>query len=66
MINAIIIDDEQHCIDRLKDLLIADHSAWVQLIGISQTVEEGIKLITSIKPDLIFLDVSIIICIAYS
>jgi two-component system LytT family response regulator len=59
MINAIIIDDEQHCIDRLKDLLIADHSAWVQLIGISQTVEEGIKLITSIKPDLIFLDVQI-------
>ena len=57
MIEAIIIDDEQHCIDRLATLLMAEHS--VKLSATAQKVDEGIELINSIKPGLIFLDVQI-------
>ena len=59
MINAVIIDDEQHCIDRLKGLLITDHSVSVQLTGTSNSVDEGIKLVSAVQPDLIFLDVQL-------
>ena len=59
MVKAVIIDDEQHCIDRLKSLLIANHSATVQIIGSSQSVEEGIKQVETLQPDLIILDVQL-------
>jgi two-component system LytT family response regulator len=59
MIKSVIIDDEQHCIDRLKRLLIANHSATVEIIGCSQTVEEGIKQVATLRPDLILLDVQL-------
>lgn len=59
MINAVIIDDEQHCVDRLKNMLNADFSTSVQLSGCAQSVNEAIQLIANVKPDLIFLDVQI-------
>ncbi|HET7119331.1 MAG TPA: response regulator [Hanamia sp.] len=59
MINAVIIDDEQHCIDRLKDLLIQNQALSVQLKGAARTVNEGIKQISVLQPDLVFLDVQI-------
>ncbi|MEO9022771.1 MAG: LytTR family DNA-binding domain-containing protein [Ginsengibacter sp.] len=58
MIQAIIIDDERHCIDRLATLLAAENTP-VEIIGTAQTVEEGIRLINSLDPGLIFLDVQI-------
>ena len=57
MIEAIIIDDEQHCSDRLATLLKEDQA--VELVGIAQTVEQGVALINTLKPGLIFLDVQI-------
>lgn len=58
MIKAIIIDDEQHCIDRLSRLVGAE-SALIELIGTATNPGEGLSLITSLNPDLIFLDVQL-------
>jgi len=58
MIRTIIVDDEQHCIDRLGGLL-AEHSESVHLMGTFKTVEEGINAIKKLQPDLVFLDVQI-------
>jgi two-component system LytT family response regulator len=59
MIKAIIIDDEQHCIDRLGNLLKQYHAGSVELIASALSVKEGIKAIREFQPDLIFLDVQI-------
>ncbi|MBL0356473.1 MAG: response regulator transcription factor [Chitinophagaceae bacterium] len=59
MIKAIIVDDEQHCIDRLTNLLQQYHSGTVQLLASASSVKEGIKVIREHQPDLIFLDVQI-------
>lgn len=58
MLKAIIIDDEQHCIDRLKTLLTL-HKDSVYLMNSFQTVEEALQGIEMLKPDLLFLDVQI-------
>ncbi len=57
MIKAIIIDDEQHCIDRLSYLLAQHYKSSIQLLSSIQSVEEGVAAIQQLKPDLIFLDV---------
>lgn len=57
MIRALIIDDEQHCIDRLIHLLLPVHKNLIEIIGTAGSVEEGIKSILSLQPGLIFLDV---------
>ena len=59
MIKAIIIDDEQHCIDRLSSLLKTNHTASIHLLGSAASVKDGIKAIKEQQPDLIFLDVQI-------
>ncbi len=59
MMKVLIIDDEQHCIDRLTKLLIPSHNSQLKITGTALTVEEGIKKIALLKPDLIFLDVQI-------
>lgn len=59
MIRAIIVDDEQHCIDRLTGLLKNNHAGRVDLTGAAVSVKEGIKLIKEQQPELIFLDVQI-------
>ena len=59
MIKVLIIDDEQHCIDRLTHLLIPSYEKLVEIIGSARSVEEGVKAITLLKPDLVFLDVQI-------
>ncbi len=60
MIKAIIIDDEQHCIDRLTLLLAKNHQQNFQLLAPAGTVKEGIRSIKEHQPDLIFLDVQIL------
>ncbi len=59
MITAIIIDDEQHCINKLESLLTEHCSASVSLKGSFKSIKEGIKAITQIQPELVFLDVRI-------
>ncbi|MEP7170074.1 MAG: LytTR family DNA-binding domain-containing protein [Bacteroidota bacterium] len=59
MIRALIIDDEQHCINRLSGLLEEHCKETVHVMDSYQSVEEGIKGIKKLQPDLIFLDVQI-------
>lgn len=59
MITAIIIDDEQHCINNLKHLLKENCSATVVLKGAFKTVDEGVAAIIQLQPELVFLDVEI-------
>ena len=59
MIRAIIIDDEQHCIDRLTGLLATYGKPHVHLIDTFQSVEEGTMAIEKLQPDLVFLDVKL-------
>jgi two-component system LytT family response regulator len=56
MINAIIIDDEQHCIDALA-ADISKHCGNVQIVDKCSSAKEGILAIKRNKPQLIFLDV---------
>jgi two-component system LytT family response regulator len=58
MIKAIIIEDEQHCIDRLRGLLAA-HADGVELLGAFTSVEEGAAAIKRLYPDVVFLDVEL-------
>lgn len=56
MINALIIDDEQHCID----VLVADLSkncSNVKVLNTCSSAKEGILAIKKFKPQLLFLDV---------
>lgn len=59
MIQAIIIDDEQHCIDRLDYLLSTYAGGLIQVAGAYMTVEKGVQAINSLKPDLVFLDIEV-------
>lgn len=59
MIKAIIIDDEQHCIDRLTMLLSGNSSNMVELLASVQSVDEGLTAIKTYKPQLVFLDIEI-------
>lgn len=59
MIRAIIIDDEKHCIESLSNLLLEEFSHKIEFTETAQTVNEGIKLILNLQPDLVFLDVQI-------
>ncbi len=56
MISAIIIDDEQHCIDALTADL-SKHCGNVEVIAKCNSAKEGILAIRKLKPQLIFLDV---------
>ncbi len=56
MLNAIIIDDEQHCIDALKADL-SRHCGNVEICDTCLSGKEGILAIKKHKPQLIFLDV---------
>ena len=56
MITAIIIDDEQHCIDALATDLLKNCSN-VEVIAKCNSAKEGMLSIKKLKPQLIFLDV---------
>ena len=56
---AIIIDDEQQCIDTLTHQLNHINDNTIELLGAFTTVEDGIKAIQQLHPDIIFLDVEI-------
>ncbi len=56
MINALIVDDEQHCIDTLKWEL-EEFSDRVNITGTVSNGAEAIKAIKVHEPDLVFLDI---------
>ncbi|OUS02742.1 hypothetical protein A9Q86_02715 [Flavobacteriales bacterium 33_180_T64] len=58
MIKTLIVDDEQHCIDRIKKL-IDDYGENLQIIATCNTVEDALKTTKKLRPDLVFLDIEI-------
>ncbi|MBE7172643.1 MAG: response regulator transcription factor [Williamsia sp.] len=59
MIKAIIVDDEQHCLDRLSNLLAAHCAEAIYVMGTYRSVVEGVEAIGKLRPELIFLDVEL-------
>ncbi|HVV56607.1 MAG TPA: LytTR family DNA-binding domain-containing protein [Mucilaginibacter sp.] len=59
MIKAVIIDDEQHCTDRLASLLDRYCRQSISLEGSYGSVEEGLQGIAETQPDLVFLDIQL-------
>ena len=57
-IRAIIVDDEKKSILTLNKLLDV-YCPHVKVIGTAQTVSESIETINFLKPDLVFLDISL-------
>ncbi len=55
-IKAIIVDDEQHCIDALQTML-EKKCPGVQVTGSAKSVREAKELIDDLQPDIVFLDV---------
>ncbi|WP_343701490.1 LytTR family DNA-binding domain-containing protein [Chitinophaga sp.] len=55
-IKAIIVDDEQHCIDALQAMLQKKCPEVTVLAGVN-SVEEARRVIDELAPDLVFLDV---------
>ena len=56
MIKAIIIDDEQNCIDSLL-FDLQKHCKEVNVLETCTSPKQGILSIKKLKPDLVFLDV---------
>lgn len=59
MIDAIIIDDEIHCIDHLGGLLKTYCGSLVRLAGSARSVAEGWEAIVGLQPQLVFLDIQL-------
>lgn len=57
MIRTIIIEDEQKSRE-LLDAMIRTHCPDLEMVGFASDVKEGVELIKSSKPDLVFLDIS--------
>lgn len=53
---AIIVEDELHSRAFLKNI-IETYCRDIQLIGMAEGVESGVQLITSLQPDIVFLDI---------
>lgn len=59
MITAIIVDDEQHCIDTLTQMIRAHLGQTIHLLPGAQSIEEAAASINQYKPQLVFLDIEI-------
>ena len=58
MIKAIVVDDEQHCIDRIAHLL-SHYKETVELAAVCGSNKQAMARIKQIKPDVVFLDVQL-------
>ena len=56
MINALIIEDEKKSADALVQLL-KNYCPGISILGTGENVKEGVELVRTLKPELIFLDV---------
>lgn len=59
MINAIIVDDEQHCVNRLSGLLEQHFGSTVRVLDSFNTVDTALTGSKQLQPDLVFLDMQI-------
>ncbi|HWY11750.1 MAG TPA: response regulator, partial [Bacteroidia bacterium] len=56
MIKALIIEDEQKSREMLA-MLVQQNCPTLQMLGSAKNVTEGVEMINTLKPDLIFLDI---------
>lgn len=56
MITAVIVDDEDHCIDTLS-LLIREYCPDVEIVATSRSAKDGIRAVTDHRPAILFLDI---------
>ena len=56
MINAILVDDELHCLKALK-MLLNEHCKHVGVLDECRSAHEALESINKFKPDLVFLDI---------
>ncbi len=56
MIDAIIIDDEVHCLETLE-MLLKEHCPDVKMVRLCRSAKAGIEAIAALKPHLVFLDI---------
>ncbi len=54
-IRCIIVDDEQAFLNTL-DIMIQEHEGF-EIVGKARSVSEGVNLIESLQPDIVFLDI---------
>jgi two-component system LytT family response regulator len=59
MISAIIIDDEIKKAEYLKNIIVKSFADTVQFKGVATSAEEGVRLIESQQPELVFLDIEL-------
>jgi two-component system LytT family response regulator len=59
MIDAIIIDDEEHCIDHLTSLVELYCGSMLRIAGSARDIEEGWRCILQVQPQLVFLDIQL-------
>jgi two-component system LytT family response regulator len=57
MINCLIIDDEQHCVDTLAAMISARFSAKVSVVGSTTDSRQAAEMIAQHQPDILFIDV---------
>ena len=58
MIRAVIIDDETPARNNLKQI-ITDNFSYVKIIGEADSVVTGVKLLNTLTPDLVLLDINL-------
>ena len=58
MIKAVIIDDETPARNNLKQI-ITDNFSYVKIIGEADSVVTGVKLLNTLTPDLVLLDINL-------
>ncbi|WP_179006397.1 LytR/AlgR family response regulator transcription factor [Winogradskyella forsetii] len=58
MIKTIIIDDESHCSDRILSL-IERHPNTFNVLAVIDNVDEALRLVPQLQPELVFLDIKI-------
>lgn len=58
MLSAVIIDDEESAIHILKELLTSFSSIKVKVVGIALNLADGVDLIKTTQPDIVFVDIN--------
>lgn len=59
MIRAVIIDDELRFRSSIQKKLETNFSDDIKIIGVAESVKDGVTLIQKTKPDLLFLDIEL-------
>ena len=57
-LRAIIVEDEKHSRETLKNLL-EEFCVGIKIVGLASSVNEAVNTISSLKPDVIFLDIEL-------